>query len=135
MRWNPMRPGKTENIKNRFAGKWRITKMSLWDPGYCDEEVKAHITIERSGSGIFQFGYATGDADGRFKNESSGPLFDFTWQGSDECEEACGDGWMKIKPDNSAEGEIRFHQGDCSAFWARKTSRKSTGQKAVKKAQ
>lgn len=66
-----------------------------------------------------------GYADGSFKNEINGPVFDFTWDGNDECDEAQGDGWMKVKPNGKAEGEIRFHNGDTHKFIAIKKPGKS----------
>ena len=55
---------------------------------------------------------------GEFKEKQ--PIYDFTFEGNDECDPTNGDGWMKIKQDGTAEGEIRFHMGDCSKFWAKR---------------
>jgi len=110
--------------KSDFTGHWRITKMSEWDADYCDMEIPAYINIEKNGTGEFQSGLMTGSLDGDFKKTSEGLLFDFTWDGSNECDEAYGDGWMKLKKEGVAEGEIRIHRGDSSSFWAKK---KKTG--------
>lgn len=106
--------------RQAYYGKWRITKMSEWDKEYCDMEVPAFITIKRGGSGEFQFGLVTACLDGEFKDAPKGRFFDFTWEGNDENDEVPGDGWMKLKEDDIAEGEIRFHGGDKSLFWAKR---------------
>lgn len=103
-----------------FIGYWRITKMSEWDKEYCDMDVKAYMKIDNRRSGEFQFGLVQGSMDGEFKKTPAGLLFDFTFEGNDECDNTSGDGWMKVKEDDTAEGEIRFHGGDKSQFWAKK---------------
>ena len=114
----------TETGKKGLIGAWRIIKMSEWDKDYVDEEVKAFIRIKNSGMGEFHFGLVQGSMSGDFKKKMEGNIFDFTWEGSDECESANGDGWMRIKDDGTAEGEIRFHLGDTSKFWAKKSWKK-----------
>ena len=99
---------------------WRITKMSEWDNDYVNEEVRAFIRIEKSGSGEFHFGLVQGSMCGDFEKSKEGMIFDFTFEGSDECDPANGDGWMKINDDGIAEGEIRFHAGDKSKFLAKR---------------
>ena len=106
--------------KNNFIGAWRITKMSDFDNDYVNEEVRAFIKIEKSGIGEFHFGLVQGSMSGDFEKENEDVIYDFTWDGSDECHEASGDGWMKINEDGTAEGEIRFHMGDKSKFWAKR---------------
>ena len=92
----------TEMGKRGFIGTWHITKMSEWDNDYVNEEVKAFIKIEKSGENL---------------------VYDFTFDGSDECDPTNGDGWMKINLDGTAEGEIRFHMGDSSKFWAKRLTK------------
>jgi len=110
----------TEMGKRGFIGTWHITKMSEWDNDYVNEEVKAFIKIEKSGSGEFHFGLVHGSMYGDFEKCDGNLIYDFTFEGSDECDPANGDGWMKINDDGAAEGEIRFHLGDTSKFWAKK---------------
>ncbi len=57
---------------------------------------------------------------GDFEKWDGNLIYDFTFEGNDECDSANGDGWMKINEDRTAEGEIRFHAGDKSKFWAKK---------------
>ncbi len=106
--------------KNLLAGKWRIIKMTDFNQKDVDEEVKAHIIIERGGCGEFQFILVRGDISGEFSQTQSGALFDFTWLGNDECDEASGDGWIHSMNGTKAEGKIRFHCGDTYEFQAKK---------------
>ena len=112
--------------QSNFSGTWRIVKMSNWDEEYCNMEVQAFINIKKSGAGEFQFGLVSGSMSGEFIQRDGDKIFDFTWEGSDECDESSGDGWMKIKKDGTAEGEIRFHEGDKSMFWAKKRDSKKS---------
>ena len=89
-------------------------------------EVQAYIKIEKKGMGEFQFGLVTASLNGDFKKTNDENIFDFTFDGSDECDPTNGDGWMKIKENGTAEGEIRFHSGDKSMFWAKKCNNKKS---------
>jgi hypothetical protein len=40
--------------------------------------------------------------------------------GSDEMDDACGDGGAQLEDDGTLKGELRFHRGDESAFTARR---------------
>ncbi len=113
---------KTE-IKKRFEGKWNIVEMSNWDEDYFNMEVRAYIRIEKGGTGEFQFGLVSGALSGDFENTQNGAIFDFTWDGRDECDLANGDGWMETQDGKTAEGEFRIHQGDRSRFVAKKAKR------------
>ena len=82
----------------------------------------AYILFDEQAGGEFAFGCVTGQLHCR--NASAGVTF--TWQGNDEMDEASGDGWAKIEPDGSLDGEIRFHNGDDSTFAARPWASSST---------
>ncbi|MGB6536630.1 MAG: hypothetical protein WBF58_11790 [Xanthobacteraceae bacterium] len=41
---------------------------------------------------------------------------EFTWDGSDEKDRVCGDGWAALADDGTINGEISFHLGDESTF-------------------
>ena len=103
-----------------FAGRWRIYEMECWAKDYFDMEVEAFLRIDSGRSGEFQFGLVSGGIDGRITAQPDGERFEFTWEGSDECNPACGSGWMRKKGEKEVEGEIKIHQGDTSAFKARK---------------
>lgn len=99
--------------------------MDDFDQNDVDMEAPARIEIENDGSGEFQFILVQGDMYGNFKNTPNESIYDFTWEGRDDCSEASGDGWLKLSPDGTAEGEIRFHHGDTHKFRAVKEKRKT----------
>ena len=94
----------------QYSGKWRITEMEMWDRDYFDMEVEAYIQINANGSGEFQFGLVCGQIRGKMSKD--GEEFRFRWDGSDECDEASGSGWLKLKGENSLDGHIELHEGD-----------------------
>lgn len=106
-----------EELK-KFEGTWHIYEMEQWDEDYFNMDVQAFIKIASKGTGNFQFGLVSGqldideiDGDGRLE---------FTWSGSDECDEAFGSGWIALKDENTLKGKIKFHEGDSSKFMARR---------------
>jgi hypothetical protein len=105
-----------------FTGPWHIFEMEVWDESYFNMEVQAHLTIEPNGLGSFQFGLVTGGIDGKVVHDRGRPRFEFTWEGNDENDPACGSGWVrfKAKKPDELEGEFRIHLGDDSTFQARR---------------
>ena len=89
-----------------IIGKWRITEMELWNSDYFDMEVPAYININADGSGEFQFGLVYGRMSG--KVSKSGEDFSFRWDGSNECDEAFGSGWLQLKDKNSLDGHYVY---------------------------
>ena len=104
----------------QYSGKWRITEMEMWDRDYFDMEVEAYIEISPNGSGKFQFGLVCGQIRGKMSKD--GEEFRFRWDGSDECDEASGSGWLKLKGENSLDGHIELHEGDESDLVAERMS-------------
>jgi len=102
--------------KSALIGKWRITKMALWDNDYLDMVEPAYIQFKASGRGEFKFGCVVGDLDCTLFADA----VDFTWQGFDEMDPVFGDGWAELDDDGTINGEISFHLGDESTFQARK---------------
>jgi len=111
--------------KSRFLGKWRISEMDEFSRKDPDMEIPGHITLEKGASGNFQSILVCGEMDGGYKaSQDTGiRMFDFTWEGNDECDPSSGDGWMKLLSDTRAEGELRFHGGDTNKFKAVKRNR------------
>jgi hypothetical protein len=100
----------------KFLGIWRITETELWDEDALDMVVPAHITFEREG-GRFEMICVVGEMDCRF----AGDRVEYSWVGNDEMDPASGRGWGEITRRGSLEGRIFFHQGDDSAFVAKRT--------------
>ena len=81
-----------------FAGRWRIIKMDVWDNDFLDEVEEAHITFQAGSDGEIAFGALAGDLDVRYGSRDGSACAEFSWQGSDDGEDACGRGWLMIGP-------------------------------------
>jgi len=97
-----------------LAGKWRIVEMELWDREFIDLLGPGFIRIDDQVGGEFRFGAVTGTLDCSYAKVS----IHFNWEGSDEMDEASGEGWAELQDDGSLNGEISFHHGDESSFIA-----------------
>lgn len=100
-----------------LSGKWRITDMPDFESGYRDMMEPAYILFDDHGSGEFAFGCVTGQISGAGGGTAS---TDFSWDGNDEMDAACGHGSAELGPDGTISGEISFHSGDEYEFAARR---------------
>ncbi len=110
-----------KKAKQKFEGRWRITWMDQWDQTYVDAEVEGYFEFDSKNAGAFQFGYVRGEIDHRPSTRDGQPCLEFTWDGNDETDPATGRGWVVLDGDEM-NGMIVFHQGDESAFKARKVN-------------
>lgn len=101
----------------RIAGRWRITKMDLWDQDAIDLLGPAFIEFKGQ-EGQFRFIAVEGRMDCRYGQRNGRPSIDFTWEGDDECDPASGRGWVTLQQDGSLAGHVYFHHGDDSGFKA-----------------
>ena len=104
-----------------LQGKWRIVELPGYEADYRDMMGPAFIDFE-PGNGEFAFGCVTG----AFAGGADSDAVQFDWDGNDEMDEACGDGWAELQPDGSLTGEICFHNGDEIPFIARRWPSSST---------
>jgi hypothetical protein len=88
-----------------FAGRWRIVEMDTWDNDFLDLVEEAHITFK-------------GSSDGRYGSRDGSACAEFSWQGHDENDEACGRGWAALGTAGRLVGHFYTHNGDDSAFVA-----------------
>ena len=105
-----------------LLGRWRIVEMPDYTDDYPDMMEPAYILFGDHGCGEFAFGCVTG----AFASGGDHNAVEFDWDGNDEMDEACGDGWAELQDDGSLAGEIRFHNGDESGFIARRWESSST---------
>lgn len=105
-----------------MIGKWRIVEMPDYTPDFPDMTEAAYILFDGNGGGEFAFGCVTGTIDGASDTDT----IHFTWDGNDEMDETCGDGWAELQPPGSFKGEICFHGGDDANFTARPWPTSST---------
>ena len=102
-------------------GKWRIVEMPDYTDDYPDMMEPAYILFEPN-RGEFAFGCVTGAFSGGADHDA----VEFNWDGNDEMDEACGDGWAELQSDGTLIGEIYFHGGDEIAFTPRRWTTSST---------
>lgn len=97
-------------------GKWKIIKMDTWDvePGW-------YIEFDGQGNGALHFLYVDVELDCRIDDTRSPNRVDFSFHGSDECDETYGRGWAEINGKNLV-GHVVFHKGDESGFKAKRKS-------------
>lgn len=105
-----------------MRGKWRIVEMPDYTADYPDMVEPAYILFDGKGSGEFAFGCVTGAIYGAGKSDT----VVFTWDGNDEMDDTCGDGWVELQPNGSLKGQICFHGGDEADFIARPWNDSST---------
>ena len=100
-----------------LKGKWLVVET----PGYDMAGPGSSILFDRDG-GEFVLDCLTGSIHGACEGEA----VEFEWSGSDEMDEASGDGWAELQQDDSIEGEICIHNGDDIPFIARRQKTSST---------
>lgn len=101
-------------MSHPLTGKWRIEEMELWDQGFIDLLGPGFISFDDQGGGEFHFGAV----DGQLECGYAKSTIHFTWEGSDEMDQAEGDGYAQLEDDGTITGEINFHRGDESTFTA-----------------
>ena len=100
-----------------ISGRWRIVWMEEWDQEYVDLVEPAYVSINSQGNGEFQFGVVTG----YFHANPEKMYFDSKWEGSQECDEACGEIDGTIDEEGQEDtlcGTISFWEGDESEYRA-----------------
>jgi len=95
--------------------------MEEWDHEFVDAEVDGYFEFAPKHMGSFQFGYVRGQIDHRQSTRDGQPCVEFTWDGNDEMDPAMGRGWVVLNG-NEMNGMIVLHQGDESAFKAKKVN-------------
>ena len=94
--------------------------MEQWDQSFVDAEVQGYFEFEPNNVGGFQFGYVSGYLDSEETTRDGKHCIEFSWGGNDECDPVQGRGWALLEGKEIA-GKICIHQGDRSAFRARKS--------------
>jgi hypothetical protein len=81
-----------------ITGRWRITEMDNWDQEAIDLVQPGFIEFGEDGLGSLGFIVVTGDLDCRDADSDGQPGAEFSWQGSDEGDDASGTGWAALNP-------------------------------------
>src|SRR5690606_31472282 len=79
-----------------FAGRWRIVEMDNWDNDFLDLVEKAHLSFKGAADGEIAFGALKGFLDVRYGARDGSACAEFSWEGQDENDPACGRGWAAI---------------------------------------
>lgn len=99
-----------------FLGRWRITDMELWDQDAFDLAAPARIEFRGDRSGEFHFIAVDGWMDCRFGKRDGAQWVEFSWQGSDEGDEALRGGHRRRRevdrPDLLPPGRRLGFRGD-----------------------
>lgn len=99
-----------------FIGRWRIVEMDKWDDEFLDLVETAHITFEPDGGGEIAFGALKGFLDVRFGTRDDAACAEFSWQGYDERDDACGRGWAALGAAGRLVGHFFIHDSEDSSF-------------------
>ncbi len=104
--------------EDAFFGAWRIVHMDVWDTDYLDLVAPAQITFEADGDGEFQFGTVHGWLDCRFGQRDGQSSVEFSWEGFNDTDPACGRGWAALISGVRMNGHLFIHTSDDSPFSA-----------------
>jgi hypothetical protein len=105
-------------VAKAFAGRWRIGEMDTWDNDFLDLVEEAHITFELGSQGEIVFGAVIGFLDVRYGSRDGSACAEFSWEGKDEMDTACGRGWAALGTNGRLVGHFYIHNADDSAFIA-----------------
>ena len=101
-----------------FAGSWRITWTEVWASDALDLIHPAYIRFDDEGLGEFGMIALRGWLDCRYGQRDGRPSVEFSWQGQDDRDAACGRGWAVLEADGALHGWLFIHCADDSEFRA-----------------
>jgi hypothetical protein len=99
-----------------FSGRWRIVEMDNWESAFLDLVEQAHLTFGGQSDGEIAFGALKGFLDVRYGTREGSSCAEFSWEGHDDNDPACGRGWVAIGTTGRLVGHFYIHNGDDSAI-------------------
>jgi hypothetical protein len=99
-----------------FIGSWRIVEMDQWDDDVLDLDEEAHLTFQGAADGEIAFGALKGFLDVRYSTRDGSACAEFSWEGHDDRDPACGRGWVTLGTAGRLVGHFYIHNGDDSGF-------------------
>lgn len=99
-----------------FPGRWRIVEMDVWDNDVLEIGEEAHLAFEGASDGEIAFVAQKGFLDVRYGSRNGAACPEFSWQGLDDGDEACGRGWVTSGTAGRLVGHTFIHQADDSGF-------------------
>ncbi len=100
-----------------FMGRWRIVEMDVWDNDYLDLIEPAFIQFGTE-DGAFVFGAVKGWLDVRYGTRDGSACVEFSWEGFNDADQACGRGWAMLGTAGRLVGDLFIHNSDSSGFVA-----------------
>ena len=76
----------------------------------------AHLSFVGASNGEIAFVAVKGFLDVRYGSRDGAACAEFSWQGHDDADEACGRGWVTLGTAGRLVGHIFIHQGDDSGL-------------------
>jgi hypothetical protein len=113
--------GSELTARHSFAGSWRIRKSALWLAKDLDLLGPALIRFGSHQLGELRLVAIQADLDYRIAMVGGTPRVEFSWQGFDDNDPACGRGWAQLEAEGLT-GCLYIHRGDDSTFWAVRSS-------------
>lgn len=101
-----------------FTGRWRIVEMDQWDNDHLDLVEEAHISFTDKADGELVFGAVKAWLDVRYGARDGSACAEFSWEGHNDADPACGRGWASIGTAGRLVGHIFIHNSDDSGFVA-----------------
>ena len=92
--------------------------MDTWPDDYLDLIEPAHITFAGRADGAFVFGAVKGWLDVRYGRRDGQACAEFSWEGNNDADPACGRGWAALGTAGRLVGHIYIHNSDDSGFVA-----------------
>ncbi len=99
-----------------FAGRWHIVEMDQWNNNVLDLVEEAYLTFQDTAAGEIAFAALTGFLDVRYGTRDGSACAEFSWEGYDDGEPACGRGWAAMGTAGRLIGHFYIHNGDDSGF-------------------
>jgi hypothetical protein len=99
-----------------FIGSWRIVEMDQWDDDILDLNEEARLTFRGAADGEMAFGALKGFLDVRYGTRDGSACAEFSWQGHDDRDPACGRGWVTLGTAGRLVGHFYIHDGEDSGF-------------------
>src|SRR3954451_19806246 len=87
---------------------------------YLDLVEPAHIVFESENDGAFVFGTVKGWLDVRYGARDGSACAEFSWEGLNDTDPACGRGWVILGTAGRLVGHIFIHNSDDSGFVAKR---------------
>ena len=107
---------KVPSFAKAFAGRWRIVERDTWDNAFLDLVGEAPLTFTGASDGKIVFGALQGFLDVRYGSRDGSACAEFSWEGQDGNDPACGRGVGQLGNRRTAGGALLHPPRRCSGF-------------------